>query len=87
MSTLAQILYDLGNTVVGYDDAKGHKFTQEGLEQRNIPIYYDQSYNFDKDTIATYSVAFSQDHPEIKRVKEAGITIKKYNEIIELFSK
>ena len=38
MSTLAQILYDLGNEVSGYDDAKGHKFTQDGLEKRNIPI-------------------------------------------------
>ena len=42
MSTLAQILSDLGNTVSGYDDAKGHKFTQDGLEERNIPIYYDR---------------------------------------------
>ena len=40
MSTLAQILSDLGNDVSGYDDAKGHKFTQDGLEARNIPIYY-----------------------------------------------
>ena len=45
MSTLAQILYDLGNEVSGYDDATGHKFTQVGLEERNIPIYYDQSKN------------------------------------------
>ena len=41
ISTLAQILHDLGNEVSGYDDAKEHKFTQVGLEERNIPIYYD----------------------------------------------
>lgn len=29
MSTLAQILYDLGNDVTGYDDEKGHKFTEK----------------------------------------------------------
>ena len=29
MSTLAQILYDLGNEVSGYDDAVKHKFTEE----------------------------------------------------------
>ena len=82
MSTLAQILSDLGNEVSGYDDAKGHKFTQEGLEERNIPIYYDHDHDIDKDTIVTYSVAFSTNHPEMKRVKELGLTIKKYNEIM-----
>lgn len=82
MSTLAQILSDLGNEVSGYDDARGHKFTQDGLEERNIPIYYDQNHEISKDTIVTHSVAFKDDHKEIKRVKELGLTIKKYNEIM-----
>lgn len=82
MSTLAQILSDLGNEVSGYDDARGHKFTQDGLEERNIPIYYDHEHEFDKDTIVTYSVAFKEDHPEMVRVKEKGLTIKKYAEIM-----
>ena len=82
MSTLAQILSDLGNEVSGYDDARGHKFTQDGLESRNIPIYYDHDHDIDKDTIVTYSVAFKEDHPEMVRVKELGLTIKKYNEIM-----
>ena len=82
MSTLAQILHDLGNTVSGYDDARGHKFTQDGLEKRNIPIYYDNEHEIDKDTIVTYSVAFKEDHPELKRVKELGLQIQKYNEIM-----
>ncbi len=82
MSTLAQILRDLGNEVSGYDDAKGHKFTQDGLEERNIPIYYDGNHVLDKDTIVTYSVAFKEEHPEIQRVKKLGLTVKKYNEIM-----
>ena len=82
MSTLAQILYDLGNEVSGYDDARAHKFTQDGLEERFIPIYYDHDHKIDKDTIVTYSVAFDEDHPEMKRVKELGLKIKKYNEIM-----
>ena len=77
MSTLAQILSDLGNEVSGYDDAQGHKFTQDGLEERNIPIYYDGSCELDPDTIVTRSVAFGDDHPEIIRVKELGFKIKK----------
>ena len=82
MSTLAQILHDLGNEVSGYDDAKGHKFTQDGLEKRNIPIYYDHNHPIDKDTIVTYSVAFKEDHEEMKRVRNLGLTIKKYSEIM-----
>ena len=82
MSTLAQILHDLGNEVSGYDDAKAHKFTQDGLEERFIPIYYDHDHKIDKDTIVTYSVAFSEDHPEMKRVREMGLTVKKYAEIM-----
>ena len=89
MSTLAQILHDLGNEVSGYDDAKGHKFTQDGLEKRNISIYYDHTHPIDKDTIVTYSVAFKEDHEEMKRVKNLGLTIKKYGElmgdVIDLF--
>ena len=82
MSTLAQILFDIGNEVSGYDDAKEHKFTQDGLEERGIPIYYDPNHEIDKDTIVTYSVAFKEDHPEIQRVKQLGLKIKKYSEIM-----
>ena len=82
MSTLAQILSDLGNTVSGYDDAVGHKFTQDGLEERNIPIYYGHDHEIDKDTIVTYSVAFTNDHPEMKRVRELGLEVKRYCEIM-----
>ena len=82
MSTLAQILYDLGNEVSGYDDARGHKFTQDGLENRGIQIYYDHDHDIDKDTIVTYSVSFDLNHPELKRVREMGLEIKKYNEIM-----
>lgn len=81
MSTLANILYDLGNEVSGYDDAKGYKYTMEGLNARGIEIFYDD-HEIDKDTIVTYSKAFSPDHKEIKRVRELGLTIKDYNEVV-----
>lgn len=82
MSTLAQILYDLGNEVSGYDDAKDYKFTEEHLRQRNIKIFYDQSAELTKDTIVTYSVACPLDHKELVRARQLGLTIKKYNEIV-----
>lgn len=82
MSTLAQILFDLGNDVIGYDDARDYKFTEKGLEEREILIFYDHEHPLDKDTIVTYSVAVPEDHPEMKRVRELGLKIKKYSEIM-----
>ena len=82
MATLANILYDLGNEVVGYDDVKDHKFTQEGLDKRGIKIYSDNTHPLDKDMILTHSVALKEDHPEIVRAKNEGLQIKKYNEIL-----
>lgn len=81
MSTLAQILYDLGNEVSGYDDVVDYKFTQEGLDRRGIKIYH-EAHPIDSDTIVTYSAAFSLDHPEIKRVMELGLTIQSYHDLL-----
>lgn len=81
MSTLANILHDLGHEVSGYDDSREHKFTEEGLNKRGIPIYYDE-HDIDSDTIVTFSRAFREDHKEIKRVKELGLTIKNYNDVV-----
>ena len=82
MATLAEILFDLGHEVSGYVDYKEHKFTQEGLDKRGIKIYYDSTHDIPKDTIVTYSKAFSIDHPEIKRVKSLGLKIIAYNELL-----
>lgn len=82
MATLACLLHDLGNSVSGYDDEKDYKFTQKGLDDRKIDIFYDGSSNLSSDTIVTYSKAFSINHPEIERVKELGLTVRPYNEII-----
>jgi len=81
MSTLANILHDLGNQVSGYDDSRGYKYTMEGLNARGINIFYD-AHDIDKETIVTYSKAFSPDHKEIKRVRELGLTIRDYNEVV-----
>jgi UDP-N-acetylmuramate--alanine ligase len=89
MSTLAQILFDLGNDVSGYDDNKEYKFTQKGLDERGIEIFYDGNHDIDKDTIVTYSVAFDKDHKEMQRIKKLGLKVVKYNElmgkVIDLF--
>ena len=81
MSTLANILHDLGNEVSGYDDARYYKFTEDGLKKRGINIFYD-AHDIEADTIVTYSKAFSFDHPEMKRVRELGLQMKEYNEVV-----
>lgn len=82
MATLACLLHDLGNTVLGYDDVSEWKFTQKGLDERNISIFYNGKHSLDKDMIVTYSRALSEDHLELKRVRELGLEVKAYNEII-----
>ena len=82
MSTLAQILFDLGNDVCGYDDERSYKFTEKGLEEREIIIYYDHTHPLPPDTIVTYSAAVPEDHPEMKRVRQLGLKIKKYSQIM-----
>jgi len=82
MATLANLLHDLGHQVSGYDDVAEWKFTQAGLDERNIQIYNGGSCDLDKDTIVTFSRAFREDHPEIVRVRNLGCQLKAYNEII-----
>jgi UDP-N-acetylmuramate--alanine ligase len=81
MSTLACFLKDLGNEVSGYDDNRHPKFTEEGLKERGIEVFY-EAHPLDKDTIVTYSKAFSPEHPEIVRVRKLGLTIKEYNQVV-----
>ena len=81
MSTLANIIYDLGNTVIGYDDSVGYKFTMKGLEERNIPIYHEAT-TLPTGTIVTYTAAIDENHPEVKRVKELGFEVIKYQDLM-----
>ena len=87
MAALACILKDLGNDVIGYDDDKNYKYTMEGLNKRNIKIYSTNEHYIDKDTIVTYSKAFSLEHKEMKRCKEMGLKFIEYFELMGELSK
>ena len=88
MSTLANIIYDLGNDVIGFDDASGYKFTMKGLQERNIPIYHDSSeVSLPEGTIVTYTAAIDENHHEVKRVKELGYEVIKYQDLMGRLSK
>ena len=83
MSTLANIIYDLGNKVIGYDDSEGYKFTMKGLVERGIPIHHGDDYpELEKGTIVTYTAAIDLDHHEVKRVKALGYEVIPYKELM-----
>lgn len=87
MAALACILKDLGNDVIGYDDDASYKYTMEGLNKRKIKIYSTNEHYIDKDTIVTYSKAFSPEHKEMKRCKEMGLKFIEYFELMGELSK
>lgn len=88
MSSLALLLSDLGNLVVGYDDAKEHRFTEDNLNTRNIKIYTDPNlYKLDKDTIIVRSPAIRDNHPEMKRAIALGLENYEYQEMLGKFSR
>ena len=76
MSALASLLHDLGNTVVGYDDSLEEKFTMQGLNQRGIKVYHDDSFIPDDDFLVCYSNAVSSSHKEIKRMQEYNLEMR-----------
>lgn len=88
MSTLANILYDFGNSIIGYDDCLDYKFTMEGLNKRNIKIYSVNNLpSLTDDYIACYTAAINESHPEVRRVKDLGLKIIPYHELIGSITK
>ena len=88
MSALALLLDDLGFKVVGYDDAKEHRFTEDKLIDRGIKIYTDSNSEMDQDTIVIYSPALKKDqHKELIKAKEMGLKIYEYQEMLGKLTK
>ncbi len=83
VSALALLLNDLGNEVIGYDDAKDHRFTEDNLNTRNIKIYTDPNvYKLEKDTIVVRSPAIRDNHPEMLRAFKLGLINYEYQEML-----
>lgn len=81
MSSLAQVLYDLGNEVIGYDDNKNHAYTEIELEKRNIKIYY-ETPELSSGTIVVRTSAVRDNHKEIINAKNLGLKIYQYFELL-----
>lgn len=81
MSSLASMLSDLGNDVIGCDDAKSYSFTIEELNKRNIKVYKDAEM-LTKDMIFVYTAAIHEDHYSLKKARTLGCIIYGYYEMI-----
>lgn len=81
MSALAQILHDQGHDVKG-TDVDTFFFTQEGLQNRNIPFSSFSSQSIEEDRIVIGGNAFSEEHPEIQEAKEKQLSFFRYHEYL-----
>lgn len=81
MSSLAQILHDSGERVQGSDVEKRF-FTQEALENKNIPIFPFSESNIKEGYTIIAGNAFSDEHPEIKEAKRLGLSYYRYHEFL-----
>ncbi len=81
MSALAQILADSGEQVQGSDIEK-YIFTQDVLEDKNIPILPFSEDNIKEGLTIIAGNAFKEDHEEIKKAKELGLPFYRYHEFL-----
>ncbi|WP_027107709.1 UDP-N-acetylmuramate--L-alanine ligase [Lacticigenium naphthae] len=84
MSALALLLHDKGYKVQG-SDIKKYFFTQQNLEEEQIPMLI-----FDKDNIKPKMTviagnAFPDSHEEIVRAKELGVPVLRYHDFLGEF--
>ncbi|MFD2926254.1 UDP-N-acetylmuramate--L-alanine ligase [Halobacillus naozhouensis] len=81
MSALAQILHDSGKNVQGSDVEKRF-FTQEVLEEREIPILPFTKDNIKEGLIIIAGNAFNDDHEEVNAAKQLGLPFYWYHEFL-----
>lgn len=81
MSSLAQIAYDMGHEVQGSDE-ETYFFTQEKLEQRNIPMYGYNAENIKEGFEVILGNAFDETHIEYRAAKELGLKIYTYSQFL-----
>ena len=81
MSSLAQIMHDLGYKVTG-SDKPDHFFTEAGLIEKGIPFHEFNPDMITKDMVIVQGNAFNDEHPEVKKAHELGLKMFTYQEMI-----
>ena len=86
MSSLAQIMKELGYEVQGSDIDK-HFFTEQGLIEKNINFFpYDEN-NIKENMKIVKGESIKDDHPEILKAKELNLDIYSYVEMVGKLTK
>lgn len=78
MSSLAQILHDVGHTVQGSDKAE-YFFTEKPLHERGISVYEFGQAELTKEMIVIAGNAYPDSHPELEQARAAGAEIIRYH--------
>ncbi|MBG9982528.1 UDP-N-acetylmuramate--L-alanine ligase [Aerococcaceae bacterium DSM 111020] len=81
MSSLALILHGEGYRVQGSDIGK-YFFTQQGLEEQQIPILEFDAENIHDGLTIIAGNAFGDEHPEIVRATELNLPIYRYHDFL-----
>ena len=81
MSSLAQIMDELGYEVSGSDVATRF-FTQVGLEKRGIPFYEFNKDNIKEGMIIVRGASIKDDHEELVKAKELNLQIYTYVDMV-----
>ncbi len=81
MSSLAQVMHDLGYNVMG-SDKPDHFFTQDELERKGIKILTFNKDNIKPGMVVIQGNAFNDDHEEVVRARELGLKIYTYQSMI-----
>ena len=81
MSSLAQIMFDLGYKIEG-SDKPDHFFTEVPLIERGIKINEFNENNINENMIIVKGNAFTDENVEVKKSLELGLKIYTYQEMI-----
>lgn len=87
LSSLAEILNDLGFEVAGYDDNTEYRFTEDILKRKNIQIYTDENDFLAPGVVVVRSEHVSLEHSEIRKALDMGLRVYEYNEIVARLTK
>ncbi|HDJ6216081.1 TPA: UDP-N-acetylmuramate--L-alanine ligase [Staphylococcus aureus] len=81
MSSLAQIMHDLGHEVQG-SDIENYVFTEVALRNKGIKILPFDANNIKEDMVVIQGNAFASSHEEIVRAHQLKIDVVSYNDFL-----
>lgn len=82
MSSLAQIIYDLGYDDVQGSDIDQHVFTEIALKNKGVKILPFSADNIEEGLTIIQGNAFKDTHEEIARAHELGLKVIKYHDFL-----